>query len=63
MGFLEGLKIEQAVTVNRASQKPTALSTEPPVAGARLGRDKDGNPGWFIADPDRPGKYLQVGVN
>lgn len=32
----------------------------PPVAGARLGRDMEGNPAWFIADPDNPGKYLQV---
>lgn len=31
-----------------------------PIPGARLGRDKDGNPAWFINDPDRPGKYLQV---
>ena len=33
---------------------------EPPVEGAKLGRDQHGNPGWFIADPDRDGKYLQV---
>ena len=32
----------------------------PPVAGARAGKDPQGNPGWFIADPDRPGKYKQV---
>ncbi len=30
------------------------------IPGARLGRDKDGNPAWFVADPDRPGKYLQL---
>ncbi|WPU91008.1 amino acid adenylation domain-containing protein [Mucilaginibacter sabulilitoris] len=33
---------------------------EPPVPGAKLGRDKDGNPGWFINDENNPGKYLQV---
>jgi acyl transferase domain-containing protein/acyl carrier protein len=27
---------------------------------AKLGRDRAGNPAWFIPDPDRPGKYLQV---
>lgn len=32
----------------------------PPVPGARLGKGKDGNPAWFIADKDNPGKYLQV---
>jgi amino acid adenylation domain-containing protein len=35
----------------------------PPFPGARLGRDKDGNPGWFIVDTNNPGKYLQVKLN
>jgi hypothetical protein len=25
-----------------------------------LGRDKEGHPAWFITDPNRPGKYLQL---
>jgi glutamate-1-semialdehyde aminotransferase/acyl carrier protein len=33
----------------------------PPQPGARLGRDPEGNPAWYIPDPERPGKYLQVG--
>ena len=33
----------------------------PPVEGARLGRDEDGNPGWYVTDPERAGKYLRVG--
>jgi glutamate-1-semialdehyde aminotransferase len=28
--------------------------------GAKLGRDKSGNPAWFISDPEQPGKYLQI---
>lgn len=32
----------------------------PPLPGAKLGRDKDGKPGWFIPDTNNPGKYLQV---
>ncbi len=36
---------------------------EVPFRGARLGRDKDGNPGWFIVDANNPGKYLQVKLN
>jgi len=36
---------------------------ESPFPGARLGRDKDGNPGWFIVDVNNPGKYLQVKLN
>ena len=38
-----------------------ALSVVPPVKGARIGRDSDGNPAWFVADADRPGKFLRVG--
>jgi len=36
------------------------IKDEPPIKGARLGKDKDGNPAWFITDPNRPGKYVQV---
>lgn len=32
----------------------------PPLPHAKLGKDKDGNPGWFIKDEKNPGKYLQV---
>lgn len=32
----------------------------PPVPGAKLGKDKDGNPAWFVQDEKNPGKYLQV---
>ncbi|MEZ5069029.1 MAG: hypothetical protein R2847_11330 [Bacteroidia bacterium] len=27
---------------------------------SKLGRDANGNPAWFVADPERPGKYLMV---
>jgi len=36
------------------------IKEEPPMPGAKLGRDKEGNPAWFIIDPNRPGKYLQL---
>lgn len=32
----------------------------PPQTGAKLGRDPEGNPAWYVPDPQRPGKYLQV---
>jgi hypothetical protein len=35
----------------------------PPVKGAKLGKDKAGNPAWFIQHPTEGGKYLQVEVN
>lgn len=34
--------------------------SEPPLPGARLGKSKDGNAAWFIADENNPGKYVQI---
>lgn len=33
---------------------------QPPVPGARKGRDASGRKAWFLPDPERAGKYLQV---
>jgi acyl transferase domain-containing protein len=33
---------------------------QPPVPGARRGRTPSGKSAWFVPDPERPGKYLQV---
>jgi hypothetical protein len=35
-------------------------ASKPPVPGARLGKDAQGNPAWFVPNPDVPGKYLKV---
>jgi glutamate-1-semialdehyde aminotransferase/acyl carrier protein len=35
-------------------------ATRPPVPGARLGRDLDGRPAWFVPNPNEPGKYLKL---
>ncbi|MBE1161959.1 amino acid adenylation domain-containing protein [Dyella sp. 7MK23] len=35
-------------------------AAKPPVAGARLGKDEEGKPTWFIPNPDAPGKYMRV---
>jgi len=34
----------------------------PPQIGARLGKTKSGQPAWFIEDPERPGRYLQLSI-
>jgi glutamate-1-semialdehyde aminotransferase len=52
-GLLQG----DAVAVERLNR---ARSVAPPVEGARLGKDKEGAPAWFVPDPDRPGKYIQL---
>ncbi|WP_051953651.1 type I polyketide synthase [Xenophilus azovorans] len=35
-------------------------AARPPVPHARLGRDKDGQPAWFVPDPAAPGKFKRV---
>jgi glutamate-1-semialdehyde aminotransferase/acyl carrier protein len=48
--------------VHPERDKPT-ISAEPPVPGARLGRDQHGNPAWFMPDPARPGKYQLIAAS
>lgn len=38
-------------------------SGTPPVPGALMGKNPDGSSGWFLPDPERPGKYLKVTAN
>jgi amino acid adenylation domain-containing protein len=45
---------------NKKTKEEYSIQKTPPVADAKLGRDKNGNPAWFISDPNRPGKYIEV---
>ncbi|MDQ6815257.1 MAG: aminotransferase class III-fold pyridoxal phosphate-dependent enzyme, partial [Bacteroidota bacterium] len=45
-------------SVNRKRDFITA--DKMPSPAARLGRDKNGNPAWFMSHPEQPGKYLQI---
>ena len=44
--------------------KPSELvdPSRPPVPNAKLGRDKEGRPAWFVPDNNAPGKYVRVNV-
>ncbi|MDQ3289423.1 MAG: amino acid adenylation domain-containing protein [Pseudomonadota bacterium] len=44
----------------RESQNERFDIAHPPVAGARLGRDSEGNPAWFVAHPEIPNRYVKV---
>jgi glutamate-1-semialdehyde aminotransferase/malonyl CoA-acyl carrier protein transacylase/acyl carrier protein len=35
-------------------------ASRPPLPGARLGREPDGRPCWFVPNPDAPGKFMKV---
>ena len=50
-------------TLNGHAFQPAELVVEAgdaPVPGARLGRTPDGEPGWFVPDRERPGKFIQL---
>lgn len=43
-----------------SARAPRVVPSQPPVPGARLGRDPQGRPAWFVPDPARNGAYMQV---
>ncbi len=56
------LELQEADFLPRRAGKVVAIDASiPPVPGARLGRDEQGRPAWFVANPAAPGKYMKVG--
>ncbi|MFB2121332.1 amino acid adenylation domain-containing protein [Parapedobacter sp. 2B3] len=39
---------------------PSFNPDTPPLPNARLGKDLDGNPAWFVEDNEKPGQFLKV---
>ncbi len=56
------LELQEAELLPRhAATSRTVMDAADPVApGARLGRDPDGRPAWYVPNPDAPGQYLRV---
>ncbi len=48
------------LTVPSVLISASTILDRPPHPNAKLGRDPQGNPAWYIPDPDRQGKYLQI---
>ncbi|GAB3542057.1 amino acid adenylation domain-containing protein [Spirosoma fluminis] len=59
-GFLKGIPADD---IKSKLNGLTFAGNTPPAPGARLGRDQNGNPAWFLPNPDQPGKYMQVELN
>ncbi|GAB3384694.1 amino acid adenylation domain-containing protein [Lysobacter fragariae] len=56
------LELQEMQILPRRSLRALMDTMRPITAGARLGREPDGRPAWFVADPGRPGKFLKVGT-
>jgi amino acid adenylation domain-containing protein len=53
--------IEKQVNEMSYSQNSKNIN-EPPVSGAKLGRDQDGNPAWFVEDSNNKGEYIKINL-
>jgi acyl carrier protein len=51
------ISIEDSVKTNDTIMQ----LNNPPVPGARLGRDENGNPAWYIPDPSHNGNFIKLG--
>lgn len=54
------LEMQEAEFLPRRRETASFDAGRPPVPGARLGKDPEGRPAWFVPNPDAPGKYLRV---
>ena len=56
------VELQEAEFLPRSSATSRTVMdpAHPPVHDARLGRDAEGRPAWFVPDVERPGKYLKV---
>ncbi|TRX27556.1 amino acid adenylation domain-containing protein [Flavobacterium franklandianum] len=72
---ISGLKTEPQVSIElknenqiekngvvKQEKKQKIIADESPVPGARLGRDEDGNPAWFIEDSSKNGGYIKINL-
>ena len=57
----DDLRFEHAPLPRLANVDKLAFdASRPPAPGARLGKDAEGKPAWFVSNPDAPGKYMKV---
>jgi hypothetical protein len=61
-GFRESVaEMQESGFLPEATRQGTDFdASTPPVPGARLGRDRDGTPAWFVQNPNGNGKYVKV---
>ncbi|WP_281337151.1 polyketide synthase [Flavobacterium eburneipallidum] len=59
-GFFITNKSKISTPKESSVNSPVISNNNPPVEGAKLGRDRNGNPAWFIADSTKKGEYLKI---
>ncbi len=58
------LELQEAELLPRSAVTSRTVmdAAQPAVPGARLGRDPEGRPAWYVPNPESPGQYLKVGA-
>ena len=56
------LELQEAQLLPRSVLTPLTVmdADKPIVPGARLGRDHEGRPAWYVENPEVPGQYMRV---
>jgi acyl transferase domain-containing protein len=49
-------------TIRQSGINNSSIINIPPVEGAKLGRDQDGNPAWFVLDSNKNGEYVKINL-
>jgi amino acid adenylation domain-containing protein len=59
--FREAVReMQEASFLPEPTRRMELDANQPPVEGARLGRDPNGDPAWYVPNPEEPGKYVKV---
>ncbi|MCW2121111.1 polyketide synthase [Flavobacterium sp. 7A] len=58
--FANNHKIETIRTEENLNKN--SRINQPPVQGAKLGRDAEGNPAWFVLDGTKNGEYIKINL-
>ena len=53
-------RVGEPVKIGFDAEAAGGIFYRAPLPQAKLGRDAEGNPAWFVPDPARAGKFLQV---
>ncbi|TCD23397.1 amino acid adenylation domain-containing protein [Pedobacter psychrodurus] len=59
-GFFPNLRNQETIVPKSQTTAVVIDTNTPPIAGARLGKDRYGNPAWFLEDPQNDKKFLQI---
>ncbi len=57
-GFMDAKMIND--NASGVTKTTSEVLNNPPMEGARLGQDENGNPAWFVAHPKKEGEYVKI---